>query len=299
VAEEVRARQRRISRHGRRHVELGRDLTGGERLSGFDAATSISPIGDGQFAWTVPDGWQQGRGAWGGLVIAALVRSVMASEPDAGRTVRTISVQMMAPAIVGPHVIQARIVRRGSAMSTWSAVVSDASDAVVASIVAITGGPRASVRTHERRDWGTATAPVVPPPDSLERAPSGPPFPVFTQHLDMRPVSGMPLSGEPAVSIGWLALRQAPSPSAVALLALVDAWWPASLPMLAEMPRVATVNFMANLLLDPETVAAGEPLLHESFVTAAADGFVSEHRRLWTSDGRLAVDNLQTMVIGS
>ncbi len=79
----------------------------------------------------------------------------------------------------------------------------------------------------------------------------------------------------------------------------MDAWWPASLPMLAEMPRVATVNFTANLLVDPATVGAGEMLLHESFVTAAADGFASEHRRLWTADGRLAVDNLQAMVIGS
>jgi Thioesterase-like superfamily len=232
-------------------------------------------------------------------VVAALVRSVIASEPDAQRTVRSISVQMMAPAVVGPHVIQTRIVRQGSAMSTWSAVVSDASDMVVASMVAITGGPRAPVRTHGARDWGTATAPVVPPPDSLERVPSGPPFPVFTQHLDMRPVSGMPLSGDRAVSIGWLALLQSSSPSVVSLLALVDAWWPASLPMLAEMPRVATVNFMANFLVDPTTVAAGGMLLHESFVTAAADGFASEHRRLWTPDGRLAVDNLQTMVLGS
>jgi len=232
-------------------------------------------------------------------VIAALVRSVIASEPDAQRTVRSISVQMVAPAVVGPHLIETRIIRRGSAMSTWSAVVSDASDAVVASMVAITGRPRASVGTHEARDWGTATAPVVPSPGSLARAPSGPPFPVFTQHLDMRPVSGMPLSGERAVSIGWLALLQASSPSAVSLLALADAWWPASLPMLAEMPRLATVNFMANVLVDPTTVAVGDMLLHESFVTAAAGGFASEHRRLWTSDGRLAVDNLQTMVIGS
>ncbi len=59
------------------------------------------------------------------------------------------------------------------------------------------------------------------------------------------------------------------------------------------------MNFTANLLVDPATVADGDLLLHESFVTAAADGFASEHRRLWTPDGRLAVDNLQTMVIGA
>ena len=62
---------------------------------------------------------------------------------------------------------------------------------------------------------------------------------------------------------------------------------------------MATVNFTANLLVDPASVDGAEPLLNQSFVTAAADGYASEHRRLWTPDGRLAVDNLQTMVIGS
>lgn len=212
---------------------------------------------------------------------------------------RTISVQMVAPAVVGPHLIETRIVRRGSAMSTWSAVLVTPSGDVVASMVAITGGARQAVRTQDGSEWGTTVAPGVPPSESLQPVPSGPPFPVFTRHLDMRPVSGVPFAGGPAASVGWLRLLTQPTPSAAVLLALVDAWWPASLPMLAEMPRISTVNFTANLLVDPATVPAGEHLLHQSFVTAAADGFASEHRRLWTADRRLAVDNLQTMVVGS
>jgi hypothetical protein len=265
----------------------------------FDEASAIQSTGSGTFSWIVPDGWQQGRGAWGGLVIAALVRSVVASEEDSRRTVRSISVQMMGPALVGPHVIETRLVRRGSSMSTWSALAHDHTGAVVTSMVAIVGAPRAEVRTHEGLEWGTVSAPAVPPADSIERAPSGPPFPTFMQHFDFRPVSGTPFSGEPAASVGWLRLLQSPSPSADLLLALADAWWPASLSMLAETPRLATVNFTANLVVDPATVRPGDPLLNQSFVTAAADGFASEHRRLWTADGRLAVDNVQTMVIGA
>jgi hypothetical protein len=232
-------------------------------------------------------------------VVAALVHAVVAAEPDPQRSVRTISVQLVAPAVVGTHAIETRIVRRGSAMSTWSATLSATSGETVASLVAVTGGPRASVRAHDGRSWGTTSAPSAPPADDVQRLPSRPPLPVFTQHLDMRPVTGLPLAGEPAATVGWLRLVEQPIPSAAMLLALVDGWWPASLPMLAEMPRIATVNFTANLLVDPATVPAGELLLHESFVTAAVDGFASEHRRLWTADGRLAVDNLQTMVIGS
>jgi len=42
---------------------------------GFDALTTAAPAGDGRFLWDVPDGWQQGRGAFGGIVLAALTRA--------------------------------------------------------------------------------------------------------------------------------------------------------------------------------------------------------------------------------
>lgn len=267
-------------------------------MSPFDDATTIEPVSADTYSWTVPDGWQQGRGAWGGLVTAALVRAVVAAEPDLDRTVRSVSIQMMAPAVVGPHVITTRLIRRGSAMSTWSAVAAHA-DGVVASMVAITGSARGPVRTVDDRSWGTVAAPDVPSAADVTPIPTGPPLPVFMQHMDFRPVSGLPLTGGPAETIGWLALREPPRASSATLLALADAWWPATLPMLAELPRLATVNFTANLLVDPGSVDGSEHLLNQSFVTAAVDGFASEHRRLWTADGRLAVDNVQTMVIGS
>lgn len=268
-------------------------------MSLFDEATAVLPSGTGTFAWTVPDGWQQGRGAWGGLVVAALVRAIVAAEPDRARTVRTVSVQMMAPATVGAHVITTLPLRRGAAMSTWSASVVDADGGAVATMTAVAGSPRRPVAVVDDAAWGTVTAPAVPDAADVARVPSGFPLPTFTQHLDMRPISGLPLGGGPAESTGWLRLVDPARPSAAVLLALVDAWWPASLLLMAEVPRVATVNFTANLMVDPATLAADQPLLAQGSVTAAADGFVSEHRRLWSADGRLVVDNLQTIVVGS
>ena len=302
VAEEVGARQRRSrSTPPTPPSSVGRDLAGGERLSGFDAATSVSLIDDGRFAWTVPDWLAAGPRRLGRpRRRGAGARPCSQPSPTPSASVRSISVQMMAPAVVGPHVIETRIVRRGSAMSTWSARPLDRERCRGR----VDGGDHGTRRASPSGPTPAASGERSPRrssrrPTTSGRVPSGPPLPVFTQHLDMRPVSGLPLSGEPAATLGWLGLREQSAPSAATLLALVDAWWPASLPMLAEMPRVATVNFTANLLVDPATIGAGEMLLHESFVTAAADGFASEHRRLWTADGRLAVDNLQTMVIGS
>lgn len=266
--------------------------------SPFDAATALAPHGDGRFGWSVPDGWQQGRGAWGGLVVAALVRAAEATEPDPARTVRSISAQLVAPAVVGEHRVSVRAIRVGSAMSTWGLHLEDDQGQTAAEAVIITGSPRTRDADDHHR-WGSIAMPDAPAADGVARVPGGPPFPVFTQHAEIRPITGLPFAGGPAESMGWIGYDVPPTPSAAALLALVDAWWPASLPLLTAMPRVATVSFAANLLADPASIAHGALLLSHSFVSAASEGFTSEQRRLWTADGRLVVDNLQSIVIGA
>lgn len=263
----------------------------------FESATQLRPLGDGQSAWSVPDGWQQGRGAWGGLVVAAAVRAVQAVEPDRGRTVRTVSAQIMTPALVGGHRLAVQPVRIGSAMSTWSVSLTTDAGEPVAQAVVITGAPRATVAADAA--LAAVEPPVAAAPDDAVRVPAGPLSPVFMQHLHMRLLEGMPLSGSPASTLGWLGYDEPPEPDAASLLALVDGWWPASLPALSQVPRLATVNFTANLLLDPGTIDRDRLLVSQTFVSAASDGFTSEHRRLWTADGRLAVDNLQTIVLST
>ena len=245
----------------------------------------------------MPDGWQQGRGAWGGLVVAALLRAVERTEPDGGRQVRTVTAHIMAPAVVGQHRIAVEPLRIGGAMSTWRAVLADDEGASVADAVVITGSARSFARVIPG-PWGTAVPPAAPPAADVPRIAGGPPLPVFTRHLDMRPVAGLPLGGGPAETVGWVGYDAPVRWDAAALVALVDAWWPASLPLLPEMPRIATVSFTASLLADPAAVTDGVHL-HHSFLTSARDGYSSEHRRLWSSQGELLVDNVQTIVVGS
>jgi len=263
-------------------------------VTGFDNAVALRRTADHAFGWTVPDGWRQGRGAWGGLVVGALVQAVAVEDPA---PVRSVSVQISAPAVVGEHRVDVALVRRGTAMSTWRASITGASGEVVASMVAITGGPRSTA--EQSATWGTRAAPDLPP---VERTPvlstDGLGFPDFAAHCEYRPVDGIPMSGAPARCSGWVRLRQDPEPSAAWLVGLVDAWWPASLPALGSMVRLATVNFTANLLVDPTVLDPAQPLAYSALVAGAADGFTSEHRALWTSDGRLAVDNVQTIVVG-
>ncbi len=263
-------------------------------MTGFDDATLLRPVGDGAFAWDVPDGWQQGRGAWGGLVVGAMVRALTVQEPA---PVRSVSVQISTPAVVGEQRVEVAVLRRGTSMTTWRASITSAAGVPVASMVAITGVARSSSAASV--GWGVTDAPVLPPAVDVPVVPvTGPIGPVFAQHVEFRPVHGLPLSGSHARTAGWVRLQEPASPTSAWLLALVDAWWPASMPAFTDVVRIATVNFTANLLVEPATIDPGVPLAYDAHVSGAVDGFTSEHRSLWTSDGRLAVDNLQTIVVG-
>jgi len=272
-------------------------------VTSFDEATDLTPLSGEDsdaraYSWSVPDTWQQGRGSWGGLPIGAMVRAVSLTEPDTTRTVRTVSLQLVAPALVGSHVVQVAPTRIGSGVSTWAVRVADASGGTVAVGSIITAAPRASSADRDERTWSAVTAITAPDWRDVPIAHTPPPFPRFTQHLDFRVVSGMPLSGGRPETTGWIDYRVPTARTDASLIALVDAWYTVTTVAMSELLPTSTINFTASLLVDPATLNPDEPLLHHGLISAAHGGFSSEQRRLWTQDGRLVVDNLQTLVVG-
>lgn len=270
---------------------------------GFDAASDIERVDDTSFSWDVPEGWLQGRGAWGGLVIAAQVKAVEAlqREVDPLRRVRNTTAHMFGALPSGRASLHVECLRAGSAMTTWQVRLTG-SDGVLASQAVIISGAARDVTEGDR--WGVGTMPAVPPWNDLPDIPVRPPFgPEFGAHFSYRAATGIPGSAGDPAAVGWIA----PVPahgwtrwSAATLLGIVDAWWPATYVAAAaftEVRPMATVSFSAHLLVEPDSVDADEPLAFESWVSDAEDGFTSETRRLWTPDGRLAVENHQAIVI--
>jgi hypothetical protein len=256
--------------------------------------------------WDVPDTWQQGRGAWGGLPIRAMVDAVVQNE-DEPRDVRSITAQIPEPVLAEEHLIVTKLIRRGSAMSMWQVDIIRMSEGLTVARGQVVTGEDKYLETDPPVDtWGTAVTPRVPELDHVEIAPVGPPFgPVFTQHLEYRPITPLPTTGTEAMVKGWINIPQKTEPGAhwtsAQLLSMVDAWWPSPYTLMKTMRPVATVSFSANLLIDPADIApvAGErsALLHEGSVSSVQGGFMSELRRLWTPDGRLAVENLQSIMV--
>lgn len=263
------------------------------------AAIDLQRLADGRFRWEVPDGWQQGRGAWGGLVSAGVGRAIELAEPESTRTLRTLSVHMPGPLGVGPALVSVEPLRIGSGMSTWTIVVTDlATGEPYAHAVGITGAARVPALACDMLTWGTAQPPELPPWEELPILPSSTPgLPRFMQFLELRVAEGLPLAGGVARCAGYARLTDQGTWDAAQLMGMVDAWFPTALLAVDRLRPMATVTYAAHLLVDPATIPAEEPLAFESTMSAAHEGFTSEIRRLWTLDGRLAVENHQSIVI--
>ena len=256
----------------------------------FSQVSRIDALSPGRFLWQVPDGWQQGRGAFGGLVLAALLRAMEAMEPDRTRVTRSLTGDLCGPVQPGPAELVVEVLRRGNNLSNLDARL-------------IQGGEvqaRASAVLSAAKAGAQMPAPLRPPAatpfDSLPELSLGPPdAPVFTPHFEYRSFGPAPFDPGPGGPLGWLRLRHPPPRlDAPALIALLDAWWPA---IFDGRPRpMATVSFTAEVLVAPAELDPAAPLLYTGRVAGLHDGFCVEFRELWSGDRPVAL-NQQTFAI--
>ncbi|HVV82570.1 MAG TPA: thioesterase family protein [Kofleriaceae bacterium] len=260
-----------------------------------DASAVRATDGPFAYAWEVPDGWQQGRGAYGGLVLGALVRAAEASEADRARRVRVVTGELCAPVLPGAATIAVAHVRRGSGVTYADARVVQGAEVVARASVLLAGDRKVPTPAIER------AAPALPPAAAMAVAPPpSPPAPPFTRHVDFRPTGPLPFSGAAEASTrasGYVSMRvPLAAIDAPAMVALLDAWWPAVLAAMPAPRPMATVSYTADLLADPAGVDPAAPLAYTARTEAAAGGFVVELRELW-QDGRLLALNQQTFAI--
>lgn len=253
-----------------------------------------------QGRWTVAEGWAQGRGAWGGLVIAALIRSAETLIADPAQQLRAVTCQLLAPVAVGTMDVPAQLLRAGSTTTGVRVDAVDKSETVLATLTGVWGSDRVPDVDPDYATWSAIACPVTESWKSVPVVDIGPPLgPEFGAQLNFRPISGYPGQGV-ANTLGWVGLPDAAadySYDAAAIVGLVDAWWPAAISILGVGHPMGTISFSAHVVCDPAAVSGAEPLLHEGFVTAAQSGFSSEVRRLWSADGRLLVDSVQSVAI--
>jgi acyl-CoA thioesterase len=264
-------------------------------------AASISDVStprlEGEiFRLDVPPGWQQGRGAFGGLTIGAAVRAIDLRVADPRRKVRSVTAELMAPVETGPAEIAVDVLRSGSSVTVARAALTQAGEVRVHAVAVLAASRPATAAIA----WRELEPPRAPPWRELTPALPGPRAfaPEFAQNFEYRIVEGLPLSGGTARCVGWI--RPA-VPSAVRdagyIASLADAWFPAVMVRSRELRPMATIAYTLDLIggldgLDPEA-----PLLYRGTVPVCADGYFLETRELWGEDGRLVAINQQTLAI--
>jgi len=251
-------------------------------------ADVTTPTGD---QLVIPEGWRQGRGAFGGLTIAALIRAIEARVADPARRVRSVTAELPAPALPGTARVEVDVLRSGSSLTCARAALRQG-DSVASHAVAILAAARPG-----DLQWRDLAPPEAPPWRELEPLKLGS-WPEFAQHFEYRHVAGVPQAGGDARTIGWVrpvapgALRDA-----AYLAALIDAWWPAALVRAPAMRPLATIAYTLDVVGDFAGLDPDAPLLYRGTVPVCGDGFFLETRELWGDDGRLLAMNHQTFAI--
>lgn len=258
----------------------------------FDQLSAVSFEEPLRARAVLPDGWHQGRGLFGGLVVATMARALQESSPE--RQIRSITAEICGPVQPGELTLELSPLREGSAVTT-TAVKLIQGDGVQAHAVAVLG----KVRTNER-DGLWIAPPVMRPWREVAVIPVQPPMgPEFGQNFEFRPTGKLPFSANNVTEVeGWTRPRQPGEARDVAFLVnIIDSFWPV-LYNFERRPRpMATIAFTFQALgsfegLDPEA-----PLYYRSRLLANDGGYSVEQRELWGEDGRLMALNQQTMVI--
>lgn len=251
------------------------------------------------FRYDVPDGWRQGRGAFGGMTIGALLRAIVARVADPRRLVRAVTAELPAPVLAGPSEIVVEILRAGNSVTTArAALVQDGE--VRAHAVAVLAASRTN---RAPIAWCELAPPPSPPWQQVAISPVGAldsplPWPEFARQLEFRVLEGFPLDGGPPRSVGWIRERATGGLRDAAYVAsIIDAWYPTALIPGRAFAPMATIAYTLELFDGLDGLDPAAPLLYRAAAPVGANGYFVETRELWGEDGRLVAINHQTMAI--
>ena len=261
----------------------------------FREASRVERLEDDLFEGNVPDEWQQGRGAFGGLILGIILRAARAYESDETRAVRTLSADIAGPVMVGAVRLRVRALRRGQSQTNLQ-IDLEQQGAVLTSALCTLSAPRRvdlPGRTPEpppgaSADWSAAE--VLP-----LRAPAGP---VFAKHYEYRLAGPMPFSGsDRAEGVCFLRERDgADELDACSLVALLDAPWPSLFGAVRKPYPMGTVSFSAQFMPLDQPLRADRPLYSPGRMHVLHQGYCLEFRELWAGD-RLVATSQQTMAV--
>lgn len=268
---------------------------------------SLSELWTTDAVWQVPDGWQQGRGAWGGLVSGQVLTSAMSQLPRSSLRPRSLHIAMLGPVPVGEVTVAVRELRAGRATFSQEVTLTSAEGELLTHATVISGEARRETAVSNR----IADLPPVPTRGDTKPTRIGPPLaPGFTGNLVFTPVVGWPYSGAAELVVaGWISLGNDATDELTPpiIAALADGWWTAALvgmglPTADGGPvPIATLDFMLTFPAEPPPASEGlwrTGLWHEGRVVGGREGYLTEERVLRAPTGEVLAWNTQLVAVG-
>jgi len=248
----------------------------------FVEASTWTPRTPGTWSGRFERPWFQGRGAFGGLVGAVLLRGLTDVVADPSRRVRTLTVHFCAPAVEGEATLSAELVRGGFTVSHTAARISQG-DRVVAMASATFAAGR-----NDPTAYLDLAPPVLPPADAIPAVPDGMGLPAFASFFELRfaPAALPFASSTEAHLAGYVRPRAPLALDPMLTVALADTFPPAVFARLDRMRAAVSVDFRVQFFDDAE---GPDDAVYAVDMRSrwARDGFTDETTTLWSPAGRL------------
>jgi acyl-CoA thioesterase len=266
-------------------------------VSTFLEASSWTRTAAGVYGWEVDPTWAQGRGIFGGLQGAAVVRAMEREVDDPSRALRSLHVHYAAPLLDGKAQLYVKTERKGARSTFLSARIVQ-EGAVVTLASATLAGPRSTDLDLQ----AIRTLDMAPPEEVPVLPPNLPQLPVFAkEHLEYRFAYGAPpMSGASRAELGaYLRLRHPGPLDAATCVLLLDALPPAQAALCEQVRTFASVAIATTIQreLPPKGWPDDTPWRLVVRTDTAREGYAHEVNELCTPDGAVIARSDQVLAL--
>lgn len=239
----------------------------------------------------ISEDWMQGRAAFGGLG-AALVYESMRQQLTQPTPVRCLQISFVGPITAEDLLIESEVLREGKSVSqVLGRGIQNGQTKII--IQGSFGASRDSTISIPSEQGG-----LEAPPESCQKLPymKGV-MPAFTQHLDFRYLTSFPFTGSDQKHMSGFVRFAEPEPEMTIahLIGLIDAWPPATLPLLKTPAMASSLSWTVEFMHPQPSLAPDEYTVYRAELKESSNGYGHSRAQIWNQKGELLALSQQTV----
>ena len=239
----------------------------------------------------ISDDWMQGRAAFGGLG-AALVFESMRQQLSSSAPVRCLQISFVGPISAEPLHVESELLREGKSVShVLGRGIQNGQTKIV--IQGSFGASRDSIieikPENEVLSTGVEDCQKLPFIKGV--------MPEFTKHFDFRYATAFPFGGGDKHFVEGYVRYAEPEPEMTEahLLGLVDAWPPATLPLMDKPAMASSLSWTIEFVQPQPALGNTEYSVYRADIVESSNGYGHTRAKIWNERGELQAISQQTI----